>query len=665
MSKKKRRIFSADFETTVYEGQEFTEVWAAAMVEFGTEDVSIHHSIDEWWEEVTDLAKKDNLLIYFHNLKFDGSFILPFLFRKKLEQAYKKKKGSTYEGEFLKPKQMFNNSFKYVISDRGQWYTIIIKLNKHTIEIRDSVKLLPFSVDQIGRDFKTKHRKLSMEYQGFRYAGCEITDEEKEYIANDVLVVKEALEFMYSEGHSKLTIGSCCMEEFKAGIGKWDYENFFPDLTEFYYNSFTDKTYRAPYSRLPKEGHFNTDQYIRKSYKGGWCYLRDDRANTVYHEGMTLDVNSLYPSAMWDNAYPIGLPTFWSGNFIPDIAQRDDKYFFVRIRCRFYLKPDHLPFIQIKGNWKYKGNECLKTSDVYDRRTKRYYKWYIDTEGVKQPATVELTLTQTDYKLFLEHYDVEDFEILDGCYFRTMEEIFHPYIGKYKKLKQESKGAKRQLAKLFLNNLYGKMASNKNSSFKYMFMGEEGLLESIDIDAEEKQAGYIAIGSAITSYAREFTIRAAQKNYKYFIYADTDSLHLCTSDITNVKGVPLHATEFSHWKCEAIWDEAIFVRQKTYIEHVILEDFEEPENGPFYNIKCAGLPEKAKKLLNMSLTQNYIDEDGNISEEFKKLKETQKEFVSVKRDITDFRVGLKIPGSLKAKRIEGGTILLDNIYEMR
>ena len=26
------------------------------------------------------------------------------------------------------------------------------------------------------------------------YAGCELTDEEKEYIANDVLVVKEALE---------------------------------------------------------------------------------------------------------------------------------------------------------------------------------------------------------------------------------------------------------------------------------------------------------------------------------------------------------------------------------------------------------------------------------------------------------------------------------------
>lgn len=46
-----------------------------------------------------------------------------------------------------------------------------------------------------------------MEYTGYRYAGCEITEEEQKYIANDVLVVKEALEIMFQQGHDKLTIG--------------------------------------------------------------------------------------------------------------------------------------------------------------------------------------------------------------------------------------------------------------------------------------------------------------------------------------------------------------------------------------------------------------------------------------------------------------------------
>lgn len=41
----------------------------------------------------------------------------------------------------------------------------------------------------------------------------EITDEEKKYIANDVLVVKEALEIVFKEGHNGVTIGSCCLKE--------------------------------------------------------------------------------------------------------------------------------------------------------------------------------------------------------------------------------------------------------------------------------------------------------------------------------------------------------------------------------------------------------------------------------------------------------------------
>ena len=68
----------------------------------------------------------------------------------------------------------------------GQWYSITIKAKGNTITILDSLKLLPFSVKKIGNSFNTKHKKLEMEYTGFRYAGCEITDEEKEYILNNM-----------------------------------------------------------------------------------------------------------------------------------------------------------------------------------------------------------------------------------------------------------------------------------------------------------------------------------------------------------------------------------------------------------------------------------------------------------------------------------------------
>ncbi len=45
--RRSKRVFVGDFETTVFKGQTFTEVWASAVVELNTEDVQIFHSIHE------------------------------------------------------------------------------------------------------------------------------------------------------------------------------------------------------------------------------------------------------------------------------------------------------------------------------------------------------------------------------------------------------------------------------------------------------------------------------------------------------------------------------------------------------------------------------------------------------------------------------------------
>lgn len=74
---RKYRYFSCDFETTVYDGQKDTEVWASAVVELGTEDVKILHSIGETLQYFKSL--KCNMICYYHNLKFDGNFWLYYL----------------------------------------------------------------------------------------------------------------------------------------------------------------------------------------------------------------------------------------------------------------------------------------------------------------------------------------------------------------------------------------------------------------------------------------------------------------------------------------------------------------------------------------------------------------------------------------------------------
>lgn len=653
MKIKKFRYFMGDFETTVYKGQVHTEVWASAVVEFHTEDVEIHHSISETFEYLKNI--EDNVCIYYHNLKFDGAFWLSYLLTElNYTQAYELISDGKGEDPFcvkwLHEKDMPNNSFKYSISNMGQWYSIIIRVNNKFIEIRDSLKLLPFSVKRIGNSFKTKHKKLDMEYTGFRYAGCEITDEEKHYIKNDVLVVKEALEIMFEEGHNKLTIGSCCLAEYKKLTV--DYNAIFPDL------------YEIPLDK-DKYGADNVGAYVRKSYKGGWCYVVEGKQNKIYKNGSTADVNSLYPSMMSSesgNKYPIGHPMFWKGDFIPeDIIDNPDIYYFIRIKTRFKIKENHLPFIQIKNNLLYEPTKCLETTDIYNYETNEWVSEYIDFDGSIKKTTVELTMTMTDYLLFIEHYDVADFEILDGCYFQSEIGLFDPYIEKYKAQKLNSKGARRELAKLFLNNLYGKMATNTNSSFKVAFVKEDMSIGFLTVEEHEKQGGYIPVGSAITSYARNFTIRARQQNYygvneRGFIYADTDSIH-CDLEPNEIKGITIHDKNFCCWKLESQWDIAIFTRQKTYIEHNIIADGEKLEE-PYYNVKCAGMPEKCKDLFIKSMTGYTIKETDTFTEE-------EKQFITKPRTLENFTIGLKIPGKLRPVRIRGGVLLMDTTYEMR
>lgn len=640
------KLYMCDFETTVYTGQEYTEVWAAACSEiFAGDEVLIFNSIDQQFNYFRQ--QKCNVIAYYHNLKFDGAFWLSYLITVLgYKQAYYEDENGNFS-EFCKIKDMPNRTFKYSISDKGMWYSITIKINNRTIELRDSLKLLPFSVREIGKAFKTKHQKLDMEYEGYRYAGCEITDEEKKYIANDVLVVKEALEVMFKQGHNKLTIGSCCLAEYKKIIGKEEYASLYPNLYKF---KLDNNLYK----------YDNAGQYIRKSYRGGWCYLVKEKANRLFQGGITADVNSLYPSVMSGesgNPYPIGLPTFWKGE-IPDEAK--DKYFFVRLRTSFRIKDGYLPFVQIKHSPFYKPNECLRTSDIYDESKGKYVHYRETPDGRTEPITVELTLTMTDYYLLLEHYDLRHTEILDGCWFNTKVGLFDEYIDKYRKIKMESKGALRTLAKLFLNNLYGKMATSPEANCKFAIVGEDGVVHYAVLSEGEKEPGFIAIGSAITSYARNFTIRTAQKNYhkngRGFIYADTDSIH-CDLRPEELVDVPVHPTAFLHWKIESSWDVAIFARQKTYIEHIVAEDLE-PVDSPYYNIKCAGMPEHCKRLLELSMTQSKPKED-------EKLSESELEWIATKRELKDFKTGLKVPGKLMPKRIRGGIVLKETTYEMR
>lgn len=616
MIERKKKIYAADFETMA-EDIGYTWVWGGTMVEvhpggYDPEEVMYFHDIIEFFELLEKLTVNNHIIVYFHNLKFDGAFILDHLMRSEWLHAVK-------DDHFYPDEYMPVHSFRYLISHMGQWYNMtLITGHGYKAVIRDSLKLLPMRLDQIGKGFKTQHQKSTMEYKGERPPGYEPTPEELQYMRNDVLVLAEALSYMMESGHKKSTIGSCCLDEYKrvlrAEYGNNYWKKMFPDLTNY---ALDQEEY----------GSDTAEKYIRRAYRGGWCYLKKGCEDQIYKNGCTYDVNSLYPSMMHSdsgNVYPVGEPHFFKEEIPEGIAENPLKYYFIRIRCRFNLNEGYLPFVQIKSSIFYRINEMLETSDIkHDGRFIRYYR----KDGETQEHRVELTLTKTDYEMLLKFYDV-DYDILDGCWFDATRGLFDFYIEKYRKIKQENTGALRLIAKLFLNNLYGQEAKSPNSSYKVARLDEDGKIVFHDVIEYNKKVVYIPIGAAITSYARAFTISAAQANYEHFIYADTDSIH-CACDPEQVKGISVDDTAFQCWSLENVWNTGFFHRQKTYIEI-----------GKEAIVKAAGMPDesKAEFLLGM--------ESGRFT-------------------LEDFKQGLELTGKLMPARVPGGVVLRETTYVMR
>ena len=70
------------------------------------------------------------------------------------------------------------------------------------------------------------------------------------------------------------------------------------------------------------------------------------------------------------------------------------------------------------------------------------------------------------------------------------------------------------------------------------------------------------------------------------------------------------------------------------------------------------MPEKCKTLFIQSMTGYEPKEEDEYTDE-------EIEFISKKRTIQDFKVGLRVPGKLLPKTIRGGVLLVDVPYEMR
>lgn len=537
--------FTADFETTVNEDD--CRVWAYAICEIGDTDNFIYgNSIDEFMDWCEQRAFNDTL--YFHNLKFDGEYIISWLLKHGFEYIEDKKDRDDY-------------TFTTLITDMGAFYSIEIYFKAHKknhvnkVTIYDSLKILNFSVEQIAKDFNLPIRKLSIDYKAKREIGHQLTKEEVDYIRNDVEIMARALEIMFNENLTKMTIGSDALSSYKK-MNPY-FKKLFPVLD------------------------IEIDKDIRRSYKGGFTYLNEKYKEKETGAGIVFDKNSMYPAKMSQELLPFDEPVFFEGKY-----EKDNTYplYVQRLTCIFELKPNKIPSIQIKHNMAFVPNEYVKSSNG---------------------DMVTLTLTNPDLELFFENYDVTDVVYDGGWKFRGMRGVFTKYIDYWteKKInaKKEANFAMYRIAKLMLNSLYGKFGLNPNTRKKHPVL-ENGVVKYVMGELEQRDPIYIPIAAFITAYARADIIRTSQairefsqKRYGFdaYVYSDTDSIHclLGDEDVAELsKVMDIDDYRLGAWKLESRFTKGKYLRQKCYIE----------EFDGTINVTVAGLPKRLSQYINFS-----------------------------------------------------------------
>jgi len=343
-----------------------------------------------------------------------------------------------------------------------------IEYNNKVLEFRDSFALLPVSLKNLTIDYDVEHKKLQMDYNlGIGDARF------KEYFRNDLMGLYEVLE-QSRELLNSYTIAQATMKNY---------------LTNFYKQKISN------YS-------FKIDNLFRNGYYGGRVEIFKMRGENLHY----YDINSLYPSVMYESEYPL----IASNNieYVNEYVRNRLGYYFVKVSVP---DNDYIPLLPYRD----KEGKLLFPQGTWQG-------WYYSPE-------IEKAL-QLGYSI----------KVYRGYVFKHTGYIFRDFVNHYYDIKKHSTGAKRFIAKLMLNSLYGKFGQHReldtfevSEDSPYMYLPYLNLARVKTIS----YAKYIhsEIAGLITSYARlklySLFERAGKEN---IYYCDTDSIitsrELSTSD---------------------------------------------------------------------------------------------------------------------------------------
>ena len=554
--------------------------------------IKIGRTLDEFMDFIIQDGK--NKIIYFHNLSFDGDFIIKWLFRnypKNFKQDYQFTT-ENYEVVNQVPKynwfSFFKNGNKIYNIDWAVRKKIRDRIMKVKIQFRCSYNLMPSSIDSLGKSFKINKMDeeeinnlilkgyIKEKKEFYDLGGYYVHDDPYlrnvfvSYIKRDVMIAKTAF-LNYKE----------TVESTKDAINN-KYNKQDVHLQKIL-------TTASLVQKLVKNNIWNNDhlhtsvkkglkihsyeQYalMRKFYSGGFTQFNPRYHNKVFDkQGFSIDINSSYP---WAMTQPLPY-----GELLEEIPENTKNYLtYCIVKMRYKIKSKFINFI------------CLKN------KTEKQVRYSMHGSG-------EFYFLLDELEFYKKVYDIEIIEI-KYLYARCFT-FLKPFIEEYYRLKSEA-SANGQAAltttyKLLLNSLYGSFAKKamypmgiwmeKRFYDKLKEQELDGLYDEknkkwipktfkqanipnmdlfcVEMEKEEKPKSFpnMLIGATITAYSRLKLLNAIfEIGVEKFVYCDTDSI-FCLGKKENLpSSIKLDDYELGAWKVEFEFNKGKILGAKRYV----------------------------------------------------------------------------------------------------
>lgn len=617
--------FMSDFETITvdteyYKKHNDTKVYLACSTDFETQTPRLFTDINQWLD--FHINKKRNQMIFFHNLSWDFSFIIPAL----------QKRGFKPIGKSSDKRNKNNVYTTFINGSRVYEIEIFCRDMKKRwkITIRCSLRILTSSIKTLGEAIGIDKNHEGDGKEFYNNEPCDrVEDYPKrfvEYTVNDTLIGLQSLK-KFQETLSLLQgVKYDNLWRKKNNRKPRNFLNYFT-ITQITMKlmSMYEILYKLKNKLKPKQKPFylkvdrTTSDFAQLFVQGGLTqfnpqYLGED---VKLHNAVYIDVNSAYPYQMTQHL-PYGK--------LYDIPPSGSYYEMHEIEVKkIKIKKEYENFVCFKNWLKNTDKQVAKTRYVKELKNFKCYYWGFEWQTLNKIYDIKVKSIKTKYVKtapFLNHYANEIYDMRLNAKAQKRKD----YVQMLKTLINAGYGG--LLIRLDfptyllmdnadVNNILIQANSNPerlfefgNKQYKYKYVskifGNEYGSQIVVCDEQRKEKEWVRnrlAGSCIPALQRTYLIETILKyGVQYFVYCDTDSIifNNLPDDLYN-EIINQNSKVLGAWKLEALPVSISIYGAKRYTYKVKDKNGDVKEVNKFAGIdnKCASFDE-ARKLISFN-----------------------------------------------------------------